>query len=107
MIIESLKYVCFFWFGLVLTLSTFFGMYPNGNENLCQSDFIRGVPAVAQRVKDLALPQLWYKSQCDLNSIPGPGVSTCCRCSQKKKFTSIKSEFEWTFAVKWCHYTNF
>ena len=40
---------------------------------------------VAQWVKDPVLLLLWLWLQLGLHSIPGPGISTCSRYSQKKK----------------------
>ena len=37
------------------------------------AQWVKGVPAVAQWVKDLALPQLWYRSQLYLTFSPWPG----------------------------------
>ena len=46
---------------------------------------IRGFPPVMQWVKDLALLQLWCRSQLQLGFHSWPGNFTCRECSPKKK----------------------
>ena len=38
---------------------------------------IGSIPGPVQWVKDLMLPQLWHRSQCSWDLIPGPGTSMC------------------------------
>ena len=49
------------------------------------------VPAVAQQVKDLALLQLWCRSQLKLKLILGPEASICHGCSQKMNNNNEKN----------------
>ena len=50
-----------------------FTIYMEKSNKLCNKIMIRGVPTVAQWVKDLALPQLWCRSQLELRFYPWPG----------------------------------
>ena len=43
------------------------------------------VLSLTQWVKDLALPQLWRRSQLQLRFSPWLGISICRGCDQKKK----------------------
>ena len=43
------------------------------------------IPSQVLRIKDLALLQLWHRSQLWLRFSPLPGTSICCGYSQKKK----------------------
>ena len=52
-----------------------------------------GSSLVAQRVKNLALPQLWHRLQLQQGFCSGPGTSTCCTGSQKSK---MKNEGKYT-----------
>ena len=42
-------------------------------------------PGPAQRVKDLALLQLWHRSKHPLRADPWPSDSMCCGVAQKEK----------------------
>ena len=43
------------------------------------------IPSLVQWVKDPMLPQIWLGCSSSLDWIPGPEISTCHGCSQKKK----------------------
>ena len=45
----------------------------------------RLIPSLAQWVKDLALPQLWRRSELWLRSDPWPGNCICLRVAKKEK----------------------
>ena len=48
------------------------------------------IPGLEQRVKDLALPQLWPRSQVQLVSDPWPKNSMCHRKAEKEKKKLLK-----------------
>ena len=57
---------------------------------------VGSIPTLAQRVKDPALPQLWLKSQQQLDLIPDPGASSATerpKNKKKKKKTNFSAMF--------------
>ena len=42
-------------------------------------------PGPAERLKDLVLQPLWFRSKLQLGSDPWPGNSICCRAAKKEK----------------------
>ena len=66
---------------------------------------VGSIPGLAQRVKDLALPQtvMWVADAAQIQCCcgvglscrsywtPSSGISTCCRCGRKKKKTKMKA----------------
>ena len=57
------------------------------NDLDCLCGGAGSIPGAAQWVKHSALQQLWHRSQLQLgsDSVPGLGISICCRRSRKKK----------------------
>ena len=51
------------------------------------------IQSLAQWVKDLALWQLWHRSQLWLSLIPGPGTPYATRQPEKKKKKKKEAEF--------------
>ena len=50
----------------------------------------RWSPVWQRWLKNMVLPQLQSRSQLGSDSIPGPGTSICCECSQKTKQNKTK-----------------
>ena len=60
----------------------------------CEKWDVGSIPSQAQRVKDLALPQLLFRLQLQLKSDSWPGNSICGRAAKKKKKKEKKRKSE-------------